>query len=68
MLAIRFHVGEGRGPRPPVAFAACQAGWLFSAVHTPDVARLARECGIQPIKEAIDEGVGHTEVPKRGPA
>jgi pyruvate ferredoxin oxidoreductase beta subunit len=55
------------GPKLFLAFAACPTGWLFDPAYTPDVARLAVECGIWPLKEAIDGEVTHTYVPKRKP-
>jgi pyruvate ferredoxin oxidoreductase beta subunit len=55
------------GPKLFLAFAACPTGWLFDPAHTPDVARLAVECGIWPLKEAIDGVVTHTYVPTRRP-
>jgi len=55
------------GPKLFLAFAACPTGWLFDPAHTPDVARLAVECGIWPLKEAIHGEVVHTYVPKLQP-
>lgn len=43
------------------------AGWLFDPAYTPDVARLAVECGHWPLKEAINGVVTHTYVPKLSP-
>ena len=55
------------GPKLFLAFAACPTGWLFDPAYTPDVARLAVECGIWPLKEAINADVTHTYIPKRRP-
>jgi pyruvate ferredoxin oxidoreductase beta subunit len=55
------------GPKLFLAFAACPTGWLFDPAHTPDVAKLAVECGIWPLKEAINGEVVHTYVPTRRP-
>jgi pyruvate ferredoxin oxidoreductase beta subunit len=56
-----------RGPKLFLAFAACPTGWLFDPAHTPDVAKLAVECGLWPLKEAIDGQVTHTYIPARRP-
>ena len=49
--------------RPSRTITASQ-GWLFDQVYTPDVARLAVECGLWPLKEAINGEVVHTYMPK----
>ena len=54
-------------PKLFLAFAACPTGWLFDPAYTPDVARLAVECGIWPLKEAINGDVTHTYIPRRRP-
>jgi pyruvate ferredoxin oxidoreductase beta subunit len=56
-----------RGPKLFLAFAACPTGWLFDPAYTPDVSRLAVECGMWPLKEAIDGEVVHTYIPARRP-
>jgi pyruvate ferredoxin oxidoreductase beta subunit len=56
-----------QGPKLFLAFAACPTGWLFDPAYTPDVARLAVECGLWPLKEAINGLVVHTYVPSRRP-
>lgn len=55
------------GPKLFLAFAACPTGWLFDPAYTPDVARLAVECGLWPLKEAINGTVVHTYRPKLQP-
>jgi len=55
------------GPKMFLAFAACPTGWLFDPTYTPDVARLAVECGLWPLKEAINGEVVHTFIPKLQP-
>ncbi|HEU4684236.1 MAG TPA: thiamine pyrophosphate-dependent enzyme [Nitrospira sp.] len=55
------------GPKLFLAFAACPTGWLFDPAHTPDVARLAVECGLWPLKEAVDGEVIHTYLPTLTP-
>lgn len=54
-----------RGPKLFLGFAACPTGWLFDPAYTPDVARFAVECGLWPLKEAINGEVTHTYIPKR---
>ena len=56
-----------RGPKLFLAFAACPTGWGFDPAYTPDVARLAVECGLWPLKEAIDGAVVHTYRPTLTP-
>jgi pyruvate ferredoxin oxidoreductase beta subunit len=56
-----------RGPKLFLGFAACPTGWLFDPAYTPDVARLAVECGLWPLKEAIKGEVVHTYRPKLSP-
>jgi pyruvate ferredoxin oxidoreductase beta subunit len=56
-----------QGPKLFLAFAACPTGWLFDPAYTPDVARLAVESGIWPLKEAINGEVVHTYMPKLSP-
>jgi pyruvate ferredoxin oxidoreductase beta subunit len=55
------------GPKLFLAFSACPTGWLFDPAYTPDVARLAVECGLWPLKEAINGEVVHTYRPKLSP-
>lgn len=67
-LEEKFACAEAyRGPKLFLAFAACPTGWLFDPAHTPEVAKLAVECGIWPLKEAIYGEVTHTYIPKRRP-
>jgi pyruvate ferredoxin oxidoreductase beta subunit len=56
-----------KGPKLFLGFAACPTGWLFDPAYTPDVARLAVECGLWPLKEAVDGEVVHTYFPKLSP-
>jgi len=55
------------GPKLFLAFAACPTGWLFDPAHSPAVARLAVECGLWPLKEAVHGEVVHTYMPKLEP-
>jgi hypothetical protein len=54
----RIHVTEA------VPRSACPTAWLFDPAYTPDVARLTVECGIWPLKEAINGEPVYTYVPK----
>jgi pyruvate ferredoxin oxidoreductase beta subunit len=56
-----------RGPKLFLAFAACPTGWSFDPAHTPSVSRLAVECGIWPLKEAVYGKVVHTYTPRLEP-
>lgn len=47
--------------------SACPTGWLYDPGETPEVAKLAVETGLWPLKEAIYGEVTHTYVPKRKP-
>jgi pyruvate ferredoxin oxidoreductase beta subunit len=55
------------GPKLFLALAACPTGWLYDPGETPEVAKLAVETGLWPLKEAINGAVTHTYVPKRKP-
>ena len=55
------------GPKLFLSFSACPTGWLFDPAQTPEVARLAVETGLWPLKEAIAGVVTHTYLPKRKP-
>jgi pyruvate ferredoxin oxidoreductase beta subunit len=67
-LAEKFaRAAEHGGPKLFLSFAACPPGWLFDPAQTPEVAKLAVETGIWPLKEAVQGEVVHTYVPKRHP-
>jgi len=53
------------GPKLFLAFSACPTGWLYDPAQTPQIARLAVECGLWPLREAINGLVTHTYVPKQ---
>ncbi|MBX3023746.1 pyruvate synthase [bacterium] len=54
-----------RGPKLFLSFAACAPGWGIEPARSVEVARLAVECGIWPVKEERDGAVVHTVVPHR---
>ena len=55
------------GPKLFLALSACPTGWLYDPGDTPEVAKLAVETGLWPLKEAINGDVVHTYIPKRKP-
>lgn len=55
------------GPKLFVALAPCPTGWGFDPFQSSEVARLAVETGLWPLKEAVQGEVVHTYVPKRRP-
>jgi pyruvate ferredoxin oxidoreductase beta subunit len=55
------------GPKLFLALSACPTGWLYDPGETPEVAKLAVETGLWPLKEAINGEVVHTYIPKRKP-
>lgn len=55
------------GPKLFLALSACPTGWLYDPGETPEVAKLAVETGVWPLKEAISGVVTHTYIPKRKP-
>jgi pyruvate ferredoxin oxidoreductase beta subunit len=54
-----------RGPKLFTAFAACPTGWGFDPELSDEMASLAVETGVWPLKEAIWGDVRHTYVPNR---
>ena len=55
------------GPKLFLALSACPTGWGYDPTQTPEVARLAVETGMWPLKEAIHGEVTHTYIPKLCP-
>jgi len=67
-LAEKFaKAGKFTGPKLFLALSACPTGWGYDPAQTTEVARLAVETGLWPLKEAINGQVVHTYVPKRRP-
>jgi pyruvate ferredoxin oxidoreductase beta subunit len=54
-----------RGPKLFTAFAACPTGWGFHPELSDEVASLAVETGVWPLKEAVWGDVRHTYIPNR---
>ena len=54
-----------KGPRLFVALSPCPPGWQLEPKDSVEIARLAVETGIWPLKEAVHGEVLHTRVPRR---
>jgi pyruvate ferredoxin oxidoreductase beta subunit len=54
-----------KGPRMFLGLAVCPTGWGFDPARGPEIAKLAVETGIWPLKEARDGRVRHTYVPNK---
>jgi pyruvate ferredoxin oxidoreductase beta subunit len=57
--------GKLAGPRLFIALAACPPGWETEPAESVEIARLAVETGIWPLKESIHGKVSHTYLPRR---
>ncbi|MCS6769212.1 MAG: thiamine pyrophosphate-dependent enzyme [Candidatus Caldarchaeum sp.] len=53
-----------RGPKLFISLSPCPTGWGFDPSETIKLSRLAVECGVWPLKEAVYGKVRHTVVPK----
>ena len=53
------------GPKLFLALAVCPTGWGFDPALSDEIARLAIETGVWPLKEAIAGQVRHTYIPRR---
>jgi pyruvate ferredoxin oxidoreductase beta subunit len=53
------------GPKLFLALAVCPPGWGFEPELGDELARLAIETGVWPLKEAVHGEVRHTYVPNR---
>ena len=54
-----------RGPKLFLALASCPPGWGLDPAASVEVARLAVQSGVWPLKEALHGEVRHTAVPHR---
>jgi pyruvate ferredoxin oxidoreductase beta subunit len=62
-LARKFEKAEQlKGPKLFLACAPCPTGWLYDPAHSQQYAKLAVECGIFPLKEAVHGEVTHTHM------
>jgi len=58
--------GRRRGPKLFVALSSCPPGWSIDPAASVEVAKLAVDTGVWPLKEAVDGGeVTHTLIPGR---
>lgn len=65
-LAEKIHRSLGlAGPKMFIALAVCPTGWGFDPELSEQIARLAVETGVWPLKEAVDGVVRHTYIPER---
>jgi len=56
-----------KGPKLFIAFSPCPPGWSFGSSKSVNVAKLAVQTGLLPLKEAIHGKVEHTVIPKFKP-
>lgn len=54
-----------KGPKLFTSLAVCPTGWGFDPAISYDIARLAVETGVWPLKEAVQGQVRHTYIPNR---
>ena len=54
-----------RGPKLFLSLASCPTGWGFNPELSDEIARLAIDTGVWPLKEAVAGEVRHTLVPNR---
>jgi len=54
-----------RGPKLFLALAVCPTGWGFDPELSFEIARLAVETGVWPLKEAVAGELRHTYIPNR---
>lgn len=65
-LSEKVHRGaKQKGPKLFVALAPCPPGWDAEPEWSVELARLAVQTGIWPLKEAIYGTVSHTQVPAK---
>lgn len=65
-LARKFEKAKQfKGPKLFLAFAPCPTGWLYDPAKTLQYARLGVECGLFPLKEAVEGEVTHTYVKRK---
>ena len=60
-----YRASKYKGPKLFIALTPCPPGWDVDPEWSVEVARLAVETGIWPLKEAIHGAVSHTQVPRR---
>jgi pyruvate ferredoxin oxidoreductase beta subunit len=60
-----YRASKRKGPKLFIALTPCPPGWDVEPEWSVELARLAVETGVWPLKEAIDGEVSHTHVPSR---
>lgn len=60
-----FRAFKHKGPKLFIAHAPCPPGWEIDPEWSVEVARLAVETGLWPLKEAVHGEVEHTFVPRK---
>jgi len=58
-----YRASKLNGPKLFLSLAVCPTGWGFDPELSDQIARLAIETGIWPLKEAVDGAVRHTYIP-----
>jgi pyruvate ferredoxin oxidoreductase beta subunit len=59
-----YRAGKFKGPKLFIALTPCPPGWDLDPEWSVEVARLAVETGVWPLKEAIHGEIAHTHVPR----
>ena len=60
-----YRASKYKGPKLFLALTPCPPGWEFDPEWSVEIARLAVETGIWPLKDAIHGEVAHTYAPRR---
>jgi pyruvate ferredoxin oxidoreductase beta subunit len=60
-----YRAAKFSGPKLFIALAACPPGWEMETEESVDVARLAVDAGVWPLKEALQGTVSHTHIPRK---
>jgi pyruvate ferredoxin oxidoreductase beta subunit len=60
-----YRASKHRGPKLFIALTPCPPGWDVEPKRTVELARLAVQTGIWPLKEAVHGKVLHTQVPRK---
>jgi pyruvate ferredoxin oxidoreductase beta subunit len=60
-----YRASKFKGPKLFIALTPCPPGWDLDPEWSIEVARLAVETGVWPLKEAVHGNVAHTHVPHK---
>ncbi len=60
-----YRAAKQKGPRLFIALSPCPPGWDVEPEWSVELARLAVQTGIWPLKEAVRGTVSHTQIPAR---